>query len=137
MSYEYYCSYGCPSFHSLAVGFTSAFAELTQTKEEDVLVLLKETTIARGFARRRGADIDDESLKEVLQAILDGCRRGSLKGGKIRKDRFKCFLDAFKLFEDLMMKKYEIQIQASPKDFIDSIPEFFEGDESIKIQDAL
>lgn len=121
--------------HSLAVGFTSLFAEVTQKKEEEVLALLEKTTIARGFAMRNGANLDDETSKQVLQAILDCCRRGGRSSGKIIKDRFECFLDAFKLYDSFMMKEYAIQ--PSLEDFIEHIPESFEGDEYIRVRDAL
>ena len=78
--------------NSLSLGFTGMFAKVLGMKEDDVLNLLKKTTIARGFAKRGECDIGDEITKNRLESIIEtmreggAFRKGGLKSGKLASD---------------------------------------------------
>eukprot|EP00956_Cyclotella_meneghiniana_P032701 scaffold90928_cov36-Cyclotella_meneghiniana.AAC.3 len=89
--------------------YSPIIADLVGLTCEEIEEKLKNCTVAQGFARRNGCDIDDELTKVRMQAILDGCREGGritgLKLGKTRVEGYKCICDAFKLFGEHMMEE--------------------------------
>eukprot|EP00956_Cyclotella_meneghiniana_P005932 scaffold7775_cov61-Cyclotella_meneghiniana.AAC.3 len=85
--------------------YSPIIADLVGLTCEEIEEKLKNCTVAQGFARRNGCDIDDELTKVPLQAILDGCQEGGLKIGKARVEGYKCICDAFKLLGEHMMKE--------------------------------
>ena len=89
--------------------FSPIIADLVGLTCEEIVEKLKNCTVAQGFARRDGCDIDDELTKVRMQAILDGCRNGGRIVGKAHADRWKCLREAFELFSEHMMKEYAVE----------------------------
>ena len=116
--------------------FSPIIADLVGLTCEEIVEKLKNCTVAQGFARRDGCDIDDELTKVRMQAILDGCQKGGRIVGKAHADRWKCLREAFELFSEHMMKEYAVEASFE-EDFLPSITEFFDGDESIDISKAI
>eukprot|EP00956_Cyclotella_meneghiniana_P000467 scaffold535_cov42-Cyclotella_meneghiniana.AAC.4 len=120
--------------------YSPIIADLVGLTCEEIVEKLKNCTVAQGFARRNGCDIDDELTKVQMQAILDGCRKGGrIVGrivGKARADSWKCMREAFELVSEHMMEEYGVEASFE-EDFLPSITEFFDGDESIDISKAI